>query len=66
MSPYSKGASLSALPTRKWWAATVVAAGTVGTDWALAGHWSRTLSVAAVGLVVQRAVAYLIPNKEDE
>ena len=50
-------------PSRKWWAATFVAAGTVGTDWAVTGHWTQTLTIAAVGLVVQRAVAWLTPNE---
>lgn len=53
-------------PTRKWWAATVIAAGTIGTDWAVTGHWSQTLTIAAVGLVVQRATAYLVPNAPDQ
>lgn len=51
-------------PTRKWWAATVVGAGTIGTGWAEAGHWSHTLTVAAVGFAVQRLVAWLVPNAE--
>lgn len=53
------------MPSRKWWAATVVAFGTLGTAWAESGDWNQTLTVAAIGLAVQRATAYLVPNKED-
>lgn len=52
------------MPTRKWWAATVVAVGALGTAFAEAGEWSSTLSVMAIGLVVQRSTAWLVPNKE--
>jgi hypothetical protein len=48
-------------PTRKWLAATIVAAGTVATAIAQSG-FSETTTVAIIGLVVQRAVAYLVPN----
>lgn len=53
------------MPTRKWWAATVVALGTLGTAFAEAGEWNATLTVAAIGLVVQRATAYLVPNEQE-
>lgn len=53
-------------PSRKWWAATVIGAGTVGTAWVEAGDWSSVLSVAAVGFAVQRAVAWLVPNGGEE
>lgn len=52
-------------PSRKWWAATVVGAGTVGTAWAEAGHWSASLTVTAIGLAVQRFTAWALPNKAD-
>jgi hypothetical protein len=52
--------------SRKWWAATVIGAGTIGTDWAVTGHWSQTLTIAAIGLVVQRATAYILPNASDQ
>jgi hypothetical protein len=73
--PYSKEANMPAprkvtapspwVPTRKWIAATVTGAGTIGVSWAEAGHWSSVLTVSAIGFAVQRIVAYLIPNKED-
>lgn len=58
---YGKGLA----PSRKWWAATVVGAGTVGTAWAEAGEWSQTLTIAAIGFAVQRAVAWLVPNGDE-
>jgi hypothetical protein len=51
-------------PTRKWWTATIIALGTVGTAWAEAGDWNQTLTVAAIGILVQRATAYIVPNEE--
>jgi hypothetical protein len=73
--PYSKEVNMPApkktsapptwLPSRKWWAATVTGAGTIGVAAAEAGHWSSVLTVSAIGFAVQRIVAYLIPNKED-
>jgi hypothetical protein len=53
-------------PSRKWIAATIVAAGALGTAFAQAGEWSSTLTVMAIGLVVERATAYLVSNKEDD
>jgi hypothetical protein len=52
-------------PSRKWWTATVVGLGTVGTAWAEADHWSKALTVTAVGLGVQRATAWLVPNANE-
>lgn len=50
-------------PTRKWWAATITAVGGFLTTWATQGwHWSPTYSGAAITLVTQRVVAYLVPN----
>jgi hypothetical protein len=49
------------MPTRKWFAATILAAGTVATAIAQSG-FSETTMVAIIGLVVQRAAAYLVPN----
>lgn len=52
-------------PTRKWLAATTVAAGTVVTLYAQHGwHWDEHTSVPTVGLVVQRAVSYWLPNEQ--
>jgi hypothetical protein len=52
------------MPSRKWFAATIVALGTVGTAWAEAGEWSSTLTILAIGVVVGRATAWLVPNNE--
>jgi hypothetical protein len=49
-------------PTRKWLATQVTAAGGLVTAWLVAGAWNTTLSVAAVTLVVQALVGYLVPN----
>jgi hypothetical protein len=54
------------VPSRKWFVATVIAAGTVATAWAEAGDWNQTLTVAAIGLVVQRATAWAVPNESEE
>lgn len=53
-------------PSRKWWAATILAAGTLAASWAQAGHWSPEMTVAAIGLVIQRATAWLLPNANTE
>lgn len=52
-------------PTRKWWAATILAVAGILTTWAGAGwEWTDALSGATITLVAQRIVAYLIPNQE--
>jgi hypothetical protein len=51
-------------PTRKWWAATILAVGGIVTTWATAGWgWTDELSGAAITLLTQRIVAYLVPNE---
>lgn len=49
------------MPTRKWWAATVTGIGTEVVA-VLADGWNQATQIALVGLVVQRAVAYLTRN----
>jgi hypothetical protein len=49
-------------PTRKWWAAQIAALTTLTTGWVSAGHWSKPLSLAAIGVVSQAAIAYIVPN----
>jgi hypothetical protein len=51
-------------PTRKWWAAQIAAVTTLTTGWVSAGHWDKALSLAAIGVVSQAAIAYLVPNVE--
>jgi hypothetical protein len=53
------------MPTRKWFAATVVALGTIATAVIQAGGFDTTTEIALVGLVVQRVVAYLVPNDSE-
>jgi hypothetical protein len=52
-------------PTRKWWAATILAVGGILATWAAGGwDWTDPLSGAAITLVAQRMVAYLVPNHD--
>jgi hypothetical protein len=55
-------------PTNKWWAATLTAAGTVVTSWLVSPdqNWTRVHTALLIGVLVQRAVAWLVPNKTDE
>jgi hypothetical protein len=53
------------VPTRKWFAATVVGLAGLGTAWAEAGDWNSTLTVTAIGLAAQRLIAYLVPNDKE-
>jgi hypothetical protein len=51
------------MPTRKWWVATVTGVGgLLGTLASIGWDWGPELSGAAVAIVTQRAVAYLVPN----
>jgi hypothetical protein len=49
-------------PTTKWWAATITAIGGILVTWVSTGAWSKELTAAALTLLTQRAVAYLVPN----
>jgi hypothetical protein len=49
-------------PTRKWWAAQITATTTLAVAWVDAGRWDKPLSIAAIGVVSQAAVTYLVPN----
>jgi len=50
------------LPTRKWWATQVTAFAGLVAAWISTGAWNQQLSVAAVALLGQAAVGYLVPN----
>lgn len=50
------------LPTRKWWATQVTAFAGLVAAWISAGGWNQQLSVAAVALLAQAIVGYLVPN----
>ncbi len=50
------------LPTRKWWATQVTAVTGLLTSWIVVDEWNQQLSIAAVTLVGQALVGYLIPN----
>ncbi len=50
-------------PTRKWWAATVVAfGGFLGTLATQNWTWTTAFSGAVITIATQRFVAYLVPN----
>ena len=51
-------------PTRKWWATQITATTTLAIAWVNAGHWNKPLTIAAIGVVSQAAVVYLVPNAE--
>lgn len=50
-------------PSRKWWAARVVAATGVLTMWATTGSWDTEETVAAIALLSEAALAWLVPNQ---
>jgi hypothetical protein len=50
------------MPTNKWLAATVIAAGTLVTAILQTG-WDTPTQIALVGFLVERTVAYLLPNQ---
>jgi hypothetical protein len=53
-------------PTRKWWAATLTGAGAVAVMLLTGdrGHVDDPEIVALVGLIVQRGVAFFVPNED--
>lgn len=51
-------------PTRKWWATQISATTTLAVAWVHAGTWNKSLTIAAIGVVSQAAVVYLVPNAE--
>jgi hypothetical protein len=55
-----------ALPTTKWWVATMIAsAGFILTP-AFTGRWTRDLTGALIAITGQRVLAYVVPNSVDE
>lgn len=54
----------SALPTRKWWAARIAAIGTLLVMYVTAGEFTTEVIVALIGLFVEAAVSYLVPNAD--
>ena len=50
-------------PTNKWLAALVAGLGTIATRALTTGTWDTEESVALIGLLVERIVAYLTPNQ---
>jgi hypothetical protein len=69
MSAYVHAAHLAShsswWPTRKWWAATIVAIGGFLTTFATQGwEWSPAFAGALITVLTQRVVAYLVPNDD--
>jgi hypothetical protein len=50
------------VPTRKWFATQVTALTGFLTAWIVVGSWNQQLAIAAVALLGQAAVGYLVPN----
>jgi hypothetical protein len=52
-------------PTRKWWAATIVAfGGFLATMATHSWHWTPEFAGAVITIGTQRLVAYLVPNDD--
>jgi hypothetical protein len=52
-------------PTRKWWAATIVAlGGFLGTLAMHSWNWTPEFAGAVITIATQRLVAYLVPNDD--
>ncbi|SDL95043.1 hypothetical protein [Nonomuraea jiangxiensis] len=60
----STSTSKSWLPTRKWWSMLVVAVGALAVNWINTGQFTKEIAIALVGLLVQAATTYLIPNQD--
>jgi hypothetical protein len=54
----------SVWPTRKWFAAQVVAIGALLTMYVTTDGWDDEETVALIGLVVQAFTTYLVPNQD--
>lgn len=52
----------SAAPTRKWWATQVTAVAALAVMYFTTGGWDTEESVAAVGVISQALIGYLVPN----
>lgn len=50
------------MPSRKWFAALLVGLGTIATLYFSTDGWDVEESIALVGLVIERGVAWLTPN----
>lgn len=51
------------MPSAKWWAATVVAAGTIAiAEWTGDGVNTDDERILVIGIVVSRLVAWITPN----
>lgn len=54
------------MPSRKWMVAQITALGALATMYVTTGSWDQEESVALIGLLVQAASTYLIPNAPEK
>lgn len=54
------------MPSRKWAAARITALTGLAVMWATTGSWDVEETVAAITLVSEAALSYLIPNPLEE
>lgn len=54
------------MPSRKWFASRVVALTGLATMWATTGAWDLEETTMAITVVSAAALAWLLPNKEEE
>jgi hypothetical protein len=52
------------MPTRKWWAAQVVAAGALATMIVSTNSWDTEETLAIIGWIVQSVTTYICPNAD--
>jgi hypothetical protein len=62
--PAAPIAKKSWMPTRKWWAATVIALGAIATVWVTKGAFDRDVAIALIAALVQAVTTYLVPNQD--
>lgn len=54
------------MPSRKWFAARVVALTTLATTWATTGSWDREETLFTIGIASAALLSWLVPNKDEE
>ena len=50
------------MPSRKWFAARVVAVTALAVMWATTGSWDLEETVAGIGIVSEGLLSWLVPN----
>lgn len=54
------------MPSHKWFAAQITALVALATMWATTGNWDQEETIAAIGLVSQAALSYLVRNTDSD